>query len=252
MTGTLALAAVVIVVLTLPVYAVVSRGRPLDPEVARRPTTVLLGYWVRDWVMWVIAPLERAVIASGVSPDVLNVLGAVMGLAAGVAYAQRSAEIAGWCILLGGLADIMDGRVARARGLVSPYGEFLDSMLDRFSEVFAFVGLGLYLRGLPSGIPATVLAAGSSLLVSYARAKGDAVGVACRGGVMQRAERLVLLALTSLIDRLVTSAAGWPEGALLLAAVWLIGAGALGTAIYRTIFIARALRPGAPKRPPTP
>jgi phosphatidylglycerophosphate synthase len=252
MTGTLALAAVVIVVLTMPVYAVVSRGRPLDPEVARRPTTVLLGYWVRDWVMWVIAPLERAVIASGVSPDVLNVLGAVMGLAAGVAYAQRSAEIAGWCILLGGLADIMDGRVARARGLVSPYGEFLDSMLDRFSEVFAFVGLGLYLRGLPSGIPATVLAAGSSLLVSYARAKGDAVGVACRGGVMQRAERLVLLALTSLIDRLVTSAAGWPEGALLLAAVWLIGAGALGTAIYRTIFIARALRPGAPKRPPTP
>jgi CDP-diacylglycerol--glycerol-3-phosphate 3-phosphatidyltransferase len=125
-------------------------------------------------------------------------------------------------------------------------------MLDRFAEVFAFVGLGLYLRSLPSGIPATVLAAGSSLLVSYARAKGDAVGVACRGGVMQRAERLVLLALTSLIDRLVTSAAGWPEGALLLAAVWLIGAGALGTAIYRTIFIARALRPGAPKRPPTP
>jgi CDP-diacylglycerol--glycerol-3-phosphate 3-phosphatidyltransferase len=165
-----------------------------------------------------------------------------MGVAAGVAYAQRLPEIAGWCILLGGLADIMDGRVARARGLVSPYGEFLDSMLDRFSEVFAFVGLGWYLAHIPSGVVATTLAAGSSLLVSYARAKGDAVGVACRGGVMQRAERLVMLALTSLIDPLVTSAAGWPEGTVLVATVWVIGAGALGTALYRTVFIARALR----------
>jgi len=243
MTGTIALAAVVAIVLTMPVYAVVSRGRPLDPEVARRPATVLLGYWVRDWVMWMVTPLERALIGSGISPDVLNVLGAVMGFAAGVAYARGAPEIAGWFIILGGVADIMDGRVARARNLVSPYGEFLDSMLDRFSEVFAFVGLGLYLAPIPSGIPATVLAAGSSLLVSYARAKGDAVGVACRGGVMQRAERLVLLALTSLVDRLVTSSAGWHEGTMLLAAVWLIGLGALGTAIYRTLFIARALKP---------
>ena len=249
MIGAIALAAVVAVVLTMPVYAIVSRGRPLDPDVARRPTTILLGYWLRDWVMWVIGPLERGVIASGVSPDVLNVLGAVMGLAAGVAYAQRQPQIAGWCILLGGLADIMDGRVARARGLVSPYGEFLDSMLDRFSEVFAFVGLGVYLAPIPSGVVATTLAAGSSLLVSYARAKGDAVGVACRGGVMQRAERLVLLALTSLIDPLVTSAAGWPAGTALVATVWLIGAGALGTALYRTVYIARALRPPTPKPP---
>lgn len=248
MTGTIALAAVVAVVLTMPVYAVVSRGRPLDPDVARRPTTVLLGYWVRDWVMWMVTPLERALVASGVSPDVLNVSGAVMGLAAGLAYTRGSPELAGWCILVGGLADIMDGRVARARGLVSPYGEFLDSMLDRFSEVFAFVGLGLYVARIPTGVEATILAAGSSLLVSYARAKGDAVGVACRGGVMQRAERLVLLALTSLVDRLVTSAAGWPVGSLLVGALWLIGLGALGTAIYRTIFIARALRPNGTAR----
>ena len=245
MTGTIALAAVVLVLLTMPVYAVVSRARPIDPDVARRPTTVLLGTGGRDWVMWMITPLERAIIASGVSPDVLNVLGAVMGFAAGVAYVERLPALGGWCILLGGLADIMDGRVARARGLVSPYGEFLDSMLDRFSEVFAFVGLAVYLAALPTGILATTLAAGSSLLVSYARAKGDAVGVACRGGVMQRAERLVVLALTSILDAPITNALGWRPGMALVVAVWVIGLGALGTAIYRTLFIARALRPRA-------
>ena len=152
--------------------------------------------------------------------------------------------MAGWFILLGGLADIMDGRVARARGLASPYGEFLDSMLDRFAEVFAFVGLACYVSALFLGSLAVTLAAGGSLLVSYARAKGDAVGVACRGGVMQRAERLVLLALASILDRSVTAAAGWPPGTLIVYAVWIIGIGALGTALYRTVFIARTLRRG--------
>jgi CDP-diacylglycerol--glycerol-3-phosphate 3-phosphatidyltransferase len=245
LTAIIALAVVGVVLLTMPVFAVVSRGKPVDPEVAKRPTTALLGYWIRDWVMWVIAPLERAIIATGVSPDVLNVVGAVMGLAAGIAYAEALPALGGWFVLLGGLADIMDGRVARARGLVSSYGEFLDSMLDRFAEVFAFVGVGMYVMALPTGVAATVLAAGASLLVSYARAKGDAVGVACRGGVMQRAERLVLLALTSIIDEPVTRAVGWPAGTLLVIALWLIGLGALGTAIYRTVFIARALKPQA-------
>jgi CDP-diacylglycerol--glycerol-3-phosphate 3-phosphatidyltransferase len=95
---------------------------------------------------------------------------------------------------------------------------------------------------LPFGPLAVTLAAGASLLVSYARAKGDAVGVACRGGVMQRAERLVLLALASILDRSVTGAVGWLPGTLIVYAVWVIGVGALGTALYRTVYIARALK----------
>lgn len=244
LTANFGLVLVALVVLTMPVFALVSRGRPGDPDVAKRPTTVILGRWVRDWVMWLVSPLERALVASGISPDVLNVLGAVFGLAAGAAYIGAATTLAGWMILLGGLADIMDGRVARARGLASPYGEFLDSMLDRFAEAFAFAGLAFYAARTPLGALAVALAVGGSLLVSYARAKGDAVGVACRGGVMQRAERLVLLALASILDRSVTSAAGWRPGTLIVYAVWIIGIGALGTALYRTVFIARTLRAG--------
>lgn len=246
MAAYIALAVVAVALLTMPVFAVVSRGRPLDPDVARRPATVLLGYWIRDWVMWIIAPLERTLILRRVSPDVLNIAGAVLGLAAGIAYSVHWPETAGCFILLGGIADIMDGRIARARGLVSSYGEFLDSMLDRFAEVFAFVGLGAYLWHLHYGLIAVTLAAGSSLLVSYARAKGGLVGVDQRGGIMQRAERLVLLALASLLDGAVTRAMGWTTGRLLLVVVWAIGVGALATALYRTFAIARALRDKEP------
>lgn len=238
----LALGLVAAVLLTMPVFAVVARRRPRDADVARRPTTVLLGFWVRDWVMWLIGPLERALVRSGASPDLFNFLGAALGLLAGIAYARGAAAVAGWCVLLGGLADILDGRIARARGLASARGEFLDSMLDRFAETFAFVGLALFLGARPAAAAAAALALGASFLVSYARAKGDAVGVACRGGVMQRAERLVLLAVASLADAPVAAAGGWPAGTVLTGAVVVIAAGALGTAAYRTAFVARALR----------
>jgi hypothetical protein len=82
-TTRLALGLAAAVLLTMPVFAVAARRRPRDADVARRPTTVLLGYWVRDWVMWLIAPLERALVRSGVSPDVFNYLGAGLGAARG-------------------------------------------------------------------------------------------------------------------------------------------------------------------------
>ena len=242
MSQTVALSLVGLLLLTLPVYAVVSRGRPIDPEVARRPKTILLGHWVRDWIMWVIGPMERGFVRAGLSPDVFNVLGALLGLGAGVAFATGDFALAGWLILLGGAADIFDGRIARARGLANKYGEFLDSTLDRFAETFTYTGLALRLAHTPWMALATVLALGGSMLVSYTRAKGEALGVSCKGGIMQRAERLVLLALDALLDATVSSRAGWQPGTLLGLAVAAIGIGSVGTALYRTWYIARRLK----------
>ncbi|HEU4584666.1 MAG TPA: CDP-alcohol phosphatidyltransferase family protein [Gemmatimonadaceae bacterium] len=230
------------VILTMPVFAIVARNRPMDADVARRPTTILLGYWVRDWLRWLISPIERALVALKVSPDVFNFAGMFLGLLAGIAFVRGSLAVAGWMIILGGLCDIFDGRIARARGLSSPYGEFLDSMLDRFAETFAFMGLAVYFAPSMWAVLATALALGASLMVSYARAKGAVVGVDCRGGVMARAERLVLLALAALLDGALTTAFGWRAGTVLLAAVCIIGVGALGTAAYRTWYIARELK----------
>ncbi|HJR64107.1 MAG TPA: CDP-alcohol phosphatidyltransferase family protein [Gemmatimonadaceae bacterium] len=238
---TIALSLIALLLLTMPLFAVVSRGREVDADVARRPTTVLLGSWVRDWLMWVIAPMERWFVRARVSPDLFNYLGAAFGLASGVAFARDVLSLAGWFILLGGAADIFDGRVARARGIASSRGAFLDSSLDRFAEAFAFVGIAVYFTDRPWGALATALALGGSMLVSYTRARGEALGVSCRGGVMQRAERLVLLALAALLDSAITSRLAWRPGTLLAWTVALIGAGSLGTAIYRTATIAKGL-----------
>jgi hypothetical protein len=161
---------------TMPIYA--ARGHERDPDVAGRPTTVLLGAWVRHWLMWLIAPFERLLIRAGARPLLFNLLGAAFGLAAGVAYARGALSPGGWLVLLGGLADVLDGRLARALGVVSRSGAFLDSTLDRFAETFAFTGLALCFAGSASRVLIVALALGGSLLVSYTRARGQALGVA--------------------------------------------------------------------------
>jgi phosphatidylglycerophosphate synthase len=237
----IALGLVVAALATMPVFAFTRRGKPMDADVARRSTSVLLGYWVRDWLMWAIGPVERAFVRARVSPDVFNYLGVFFGICAGVAFAMAELSLAGWMVLLGGLADIFDGRIARARGLTNSYGAFMDSTLDRFAEVFAFVGVAWFLSGSKFGVSVSVLAISASLLVSYTRARGEAVGVSGTGGVMQRAERLVTLALAGLFDAAASARWGWAPGTLLTSAVTIIAVGALGTAIYRTASIARTL-----------
>lgn len=240
-TERVALLLVAVLLLTMPVFAVVSRGRSMDVDVARRPTTMILGFWVRDWLMWVIGPVERFFVRAKVSPDVFNHLGVAFGAAAGFAFVFGELALGGWMVLLGGASDIFDGRIARARGIANERGAFLDSTLDRFAETFAFAGLAIFYDGQRWATAAVALALGASLLVSYTRARGEALGVLCRGGVMQRAERLVLLALAALADAPVAEWLGWAPGTLLAWTVALIAAGAMGTAIYRTASIARQL-----------
>ena len=229
-------------VLTMPVFAVVARRRPVDADVARRPTTPLLGLWVRDWIMWLIAPVERTLVRLRVSPDLLNFSGALFGIAAGISYGSGAIALGGGFVLLGGLTDILDGRVARARGIGSDYGEFLDSVIDRFSEMFVFMGLAFYFEPSRWEMLSMVGALGGSMMVSYTRAKGAAVGVDFRGGVMQRAERLVLLAAASILDHPVCAYFGWPESVVLVSAVTIIGAASIATAVWRSWAIARVLR----------
>ena len=237
-----ALSLVAIVVATMPWFALVSRGRPRDADVARRPTTILLGYWIRDWVMWFMGPLDRFLVRTRVSPDVFNWLGAALGLASGVAYGMGALAVAGWMVILGGAADILDGRIARARNICSAYGDFLDSTLDRFSECFSFIGIAIYFQNTLWMVFATILALSGSLLVSYARARGEVLGVDFAGGLMQRAERLVLLALASFIDAPVTAYYGWAPGTLLAYTVAAIGITSVITAVHRTAAIARILK----------
>ena len=226
---------------SLPIYVLRTRGRPTDPDVARRPTTMMLGARVRDWAVWVLGPVERGLVRSGITPDALNFVGAAAGIAAGAAFAAGALGLAAWLLAAGGISDILDGRVARARRLASRYGAFLDSTLDRFAETGTFVGVAWYFGGAPWLTTAALLALSGSLLVSYTRARGEALGAPFSGGLMQRAERVVLLILGALLDATVTDRMGWTPGTLVSGTVVLIALGTLATAIYRTVAIARLL-----------
>jgi phosphatidylglycerophosphate synthase len=192
--------------------------------------------------MWALGPAERLFLRIGLTPDFFNFAGLACGLASGILIGAREIEWGGLAIALGGIADIFDGRIARARNLASPYGTFIDSTLDRFVEVFAFLGFVYYLRAMPFGPLIATAALAGSLLVSYTRARGESLGVTCKEGLMQRAERLALTFLACLLDAPVTAALGWAPGRLVFGVLALIAVGTFVTAAHRTVWISARLK----------
>ena len=226
---------------TMAVYALRSNPAEVDPLESTQRGTFVLGAFVRSWFLWFIGPAVQVAVWAGLSPTAFNLLGAAFGAASGAAFATGNPVLGGWLVLLGGTADIFDGRVARWTGVASPRGAFLDSSLDRFAEVGVFAGLAVYFHPRPLMALAVALALGGSLLVSYTRARGESQGVLCKGGVMQRAERLLLLGFAGLLDPAVSGWTGQPSGALLSWVIILIAVGTLATAVYRTVWIAARL-----------
>ena len=241
---TVFLVAVGLALVSMPIYAL--RGGGPDPDARRKGSTFLLGAgdFFLHWFMWVIFPLERLALALGLGPDFFNFAGLALGLASGVLIALGHLEVGGLAILLGGVSDILDGRLARALKLDSPYGKFIDATFDRFVEVFVFLGFVVALRGFAWGPLLAAAALAGSLLVSYARARGETVGVLCKEGLMQRGERLVLICLACFLDRPISTRLGRPVGLVSISVLGLIAAGSLATAAYRTAWIARRLREG--------
>jgi CDP-diacylglycerol--glycerol-3-phosphate 3-phosphatidyltransferase len=230
----------VVMFASMPLYAARAAGRHDPLDVDQRGSFVL-GNFLRSWFYWFVGPVERAALAMGLSPTAFNLLGVAFGVASGVAFARGQLGLGGWAVLLGGVADVIDGRIARAQGVAGPRGAFLDSTLDRFAEVGAFVGLAVYFQASTPALVAVASGLGGSLLVSYARARGESVGVVCKVGVMQRAERLLLIGLGGILDPMVAAGTGWNQGTLLLGLLVLVAVGTIGTAIYRTIWIAQRL-----------
>jgi CDP-diacylglycerol--glycerol-3-phosphate 3-phosphatidyltransferase len=229
--------------LSMPMFALgAHRGGPDRLESSARGTFVL-GAFVRDWFYWFIRPIERGVLAMGLGPLVFNVLGALLGVLAGVFFAGGALVAGGWSVFGGGVADVLDGRIARARGIADARGAFLDSTLDRYAEVGAFVGLAVWFRGDALWLVAAVVALGGSLLVSYARARGESLGVVCKVGVLQRAERLLMLGFGGLLDPAVSAWLGRETpGALMGPVLALIAVGTVATSLYRVVWIARRLK----------
>jgi phosphatidylinositol phosphate synthase len=233
-------AALGVALASMPVFALIGRR---DPDAERKGSQFLMGAgtFLVHWFVWVISPAERVFVRLGVGPDAFNFAGLAFGALSGILIGTGRVEWGGWAIAVGGVCDILDGRMARALHLDSSYGKFIDSTLDRFVEVFAFLGFVAFLRPFAWGPLAASAAITGSLLVSYTRARGESVGVLCREGLMQRAERLVLTCLACLADAPVSRSLAQPEGTLILWSVGVIAVGTFLTAVHRTFWISARL-----------
>jgi CDP-diacylglycerol--glycerol-3-phosphate 3-phosphatidyltransferase len=142
-----------------------------------------------------VKPIGQALRQTGVSPDLLTAVGLLLAIP--TAWAIGSGHLGlGLGLLIGSaVPDLLDGAVAKASGRASVRGAFFDSVADRVSDTLVLGGMAWYLQNTHHGhvalLPMAVL--GASLLVSYIRAKAESLGYDAKGGLMERAERVVVL-----------------------------------------------------------
>ncbi|RYZ40472.1 MAG: CDP-alcohol phosphatidyltransferase family protein, partial [Myxococcaceae bacterium] len=110
------------------------KGIPQDAETLTRGKSVLVGFFLRHYFFWVIQPLWRVLLRSGLPANALSMLSGLLGVSSGVAVAAGRFALGGWLFLMAGVLDVMDGRVARTRKEANPAGAALDSVLDRYVD----------------------------------------------------------------------------------------------------------------------
>ena len=151
-----------------------------------------------------VEPVVASLTRWRVHPNTLSSLGFLITCSSGYFFHQHEVRTAGALILVGGIFDLFDGTVARRTGLASPFGAFYDSTLDRLSEIVVYLGLlSLYNDyrlelGDVGMIYTVLLAMAGSLMISYTRARAESLGIECSIGLMQRAERVILIGVAAL------------------------------------------------------
>lgn len=164
----------------------------------------------QEVVYGLINPFIKLLIKFGVTPNMITFFGLLLNILAaiifiyGAEYGVRNdhSYIALACsvILFGGLMDMVDGRLARVGGLSSDYGALYDSVLDRYSEMFMFLGICYYLISYDYFLSSLVafIAMIGSIMVSYTRARAEGLGVNASVGIMQRPERILLIGIAGI------------------------------------------------------
>jgi CDP-diacylglycerol--glycerol-3-phosphate 3-phosphatidyltransferase len=149
----------------------------------------------------VLYPPARLMGRLGVGPAVFTLLGLALGAGAGVAFAFGRLRTGAALVLAAGFADMVDGAVARATERGSPFGAFIDSVVDRYSEAAYFLGLVYFYAAASEKFMAAlvVLVLSGSLFVSYTKARAESLISECNVGIMERPERVILLALGYLV-----------------------------------------------------
>lgn len=230
---------------SLTYFALTGKGeRHKAHEAARRNTSRFLNLFFKEWWIWATDPVALFLAKLHIGPNLVTFTGFLVSCGAALLFSLGHFGYAGWTMVLGATFDTFDGRVARLTGQVSRSGAFFDSVMDRFGEAVCFLGLAYHYRTSWT-LLAIVAGLIGSMLVSYTRARGQAVGIDCTKGSMQRAERIVYLGVGSIfqpvVSLLLLPFSPAPPAVTVIGAIIIIAVMTNATAIYRMIYIMNAL-----------
>jgi phosphatidylinositol phosphate synthase len=185
------------------------------------------------------AAVRNRLIESRLTPNAISLTGLVGNLIAAVLVWQEYFLLGGVAFILGSIMDTLDGRYSRMSGKGTPFGAFLDSTLDRIEEGIVLTAVAAYFatQGDELAVAAVVVAVLGSLMVSYTRARAEALGVECKVGIASRAVRVTILS----IGLVFAKGAGLGDFELLAPAVYVLAALSLITMLQRIFHVRREL-----------
>ncbi len=150
---------------------------------------------IKEGFLNLFIPISRFLSKKRISPNLITFFGTLISLFAGFLFYLGQTLLAGLSVILSGLMDIIDGQVAKLSGKETRFGGVLDSSLDRYSEIFIYIGISLFFfkKGDTITSFATIFALLGSMLVSYVKARAEGAGIPLKSGFFQRAERFFLI-----------------------------------------------------------
>jgi phosphatidylglycerophosphate synthase len=195
----------------------------------RRPIT----HWIGEGGGWLLRHVVSGLAATGLTPNTFTFLGLFVNSVGAALFAMGRFHDAAIVLFLAGFLDMADGQVARRVGRVTAFGAFLDSTLDRYSDLALYMGLVVYytIIGRPFYMALAAVAMASSFMVSYSRARAESLIPTCKVGFMERPERLVLLILGGVFNRMAQ-------------VLWVIATISTITVVHRVVYTWRELRAG--------
>ncbi len=245
-----------ILLLSWIVFAFIYPHREKTEEILKRMHPSFFGLFIREWSYWILKPFLLALKALRLTPNMITGISLLFGFASGYNYFKGNFATAGWLLVASGAFDMLDGMLARMTHRVTREGAFFDSSCDRFDEAAVFIGIAMYFALNKSIVLfgeyswaylllITLVAMNASQIVSYVKARGESVGVTTTMGLMQRAERIGVLAFFSVFYpffKLLLASWGFEEHIPLIFAVSVIAVFATETAITRMVILFNMIR----------
>jgi CDP-diacylglycerol--glycerol-3-phosphate 3-phosphatidyltransferase len=151
-----------------------------------------------DGFYLVVNPIGNMLESVRINPNAVTVAGLLFSIASGVLFWKGFFVFGGIALIVSGICDVLDGRLARNSHRITAFGAIFDSTVDRYSEIAVFMGLMAFFNDILISV-LIILAIAGSLLTSYARARAEGLDIECRVGLMQRPERITFLATAAIL-----------------------------------------------------